>query len=626
VLQVTETDDEGEESRLFEERGPITRYFNLLFILTLASWVVGWIYNYPMKRVFKSLRRGRDPDKGQLARTRKRLLMSPSVNGLVVAGPPIILIFWSIFWVFLKEDVGGELAKSTFTEFFFLSLLATLLEFLFVYYWQKHRVQLHYLEHIFSPEELRRRMQPRRGGKIRHRLLTASIMTTFLPLLIVLAYLLRSLTRVRNLDLDNLSPEAWEILMGPWGNMIGKDDGGFSLDQVNWMVYVHAPDSFIMIIGICMGILVSLLYLMLFIRWTNRDLSYPLKDVLAQMQNTREGRTEQYALVRTNDELGELAEGYNEMTHKIHEHMEHIFAMNRDLEQKVKERTSEVVSQKEEIEAQKEEIEAQLDLATLQRDTISRQNEHIMDSIRYAEKIQAALLPPALPMKEMLQDHFILFKPRDIVSGDFHWSAYRDGKLLLAAADCTGHGVPGAFLSILGISSLNEIVNRTAGLPTAGQILEGLRDYVIHALHQKGDRDEARDGIEIALIILDLDKMTLQFAGANRPMYLVRGKEVLHYKGDRMPIGIYGNKDQAFSSLDLSLQEGDSIYLFSDGYLDQMGGPRRKTFRAFRFRELLLQIRDLNMEEQGRVLEQKYMEWRGELDQIDDILVIGIRP
>jgi serine phosphatase RsbU (regulator of sigma subunit) len=407
--------------------------------------------------------------------------------------------------------------------------------------------------------------------------------------------------------------------------MIGNDDGAFSLDKVDWMVYVHATDSFIMIIGICMGILVSLLYLMLFIRWTNRDLSYPLKELLAQMRNTRGGQTEQYALVRTNDELGELAEGYNDMTSKIHEHMEHIFAMNRDLERKVEERTSEVVSQKEEIEAQKEEIEAQLDLATLQRDTISRQNEHIMDSIRYAEKIQAALLPPSMHMKESLKDHFILFKPRDIVSGDFHWSTFRDGKLLLAAADCTGHGVPGAFLSILGISSLNEIVNRSVGLPSAGEILESLRDYVIHTLHQKGDKDEARDGIEIALIILDLQKHSLQFADANRPMYLVRDKKILQYKGDRMPIGIYGQKDLSFTSRDLSLQEGDSIYLFSDGYVDQMGGPRRKTFRAVRFRELLLQIQDLGMEEQGRVLEQKYLEWRGEVDQIDDILIIGRR-
>ncbi len=173
------------------------------------------------------------------------------------------------------------------------------------------------------------------------------------------------------------------------------------------------------------------------------------------------------------------------MTRKIHEHVEHISKMNRDLEQTVEERTQEVVMQKEEIEAQKEEIEAQLDMATQQRDTISFQNEQILDSIRYAERIQSAILPPDEALSESLSEHFILFKPRDIVSGDYYWTLQKNGKLLIAVADCTGHGVPGALLSVMGISSLNEIVSRNESL-SAARILEDLRSYVVRSLHQTG--------------------------------------------------------------------------------------------------------------------------------------------
>ena len=161
-----------------------------------------------------------------------------------------------------------------------------------------------------------------------------------------------------------------------------------------------------------------------------------------------------------------------------------------------------MIQQKEEIETQKEEIEAQLDLATLQRDTISKQKDQILDSIHYAERIQSAILPPTRLLEENLADHFILFKPRDIVSGDYYWARTKGQKLLLAAADCTGHGVPGGFLSMLGISSMNEIANRSKELNPA-KILEELREVVISSMHQTGSKGEAQDGIEIALCVID---------------------------------------------------------------------------------------------------------------------------
>ena len=229
--------------------------------------------------------------------------------------------------------------------------------------------------------------------------------------------------------------------------------------------------------------------------------------------------------------------------------------MNRDLEEKVKERTREVVEQKEEIETQKEEIEAQLDLATLQRDTISKQKDLILDSIHYAERIQSAILPPVQILKDYLSDHFILFKPRDIVSGDYYWTREKDEKLLIAVADCTGHGVPGGFLSMLGISSMNEIVNRSKDLDP-GKILEQLREVVIASMHQTGSRDEAQDGIEIALCIIDLKKASMEYAGANRPLYLVRDGEIQHIRPDRMPIGIYEQDTCSFHQAKHQAEEG----------------------------------------------------------------------
>ena len=536
-------------------------------------------------------------------------------------------------FILLKNDYQGDIEKDLFIRFLYVTLAASLLEFLFAYYWQKHRVHLKYIDHLYSEEELRVRVFRKKKGRIRNRYLIASVITTFLPLLIVVVYLVLSITSVKELGHESLSLEQREILIGPYGTVFDLGKESVDVERLDWLFYVNAGDSLLMIIGICNGILVSFIYLLLFTRWTNQDITRPVKELLTNMRNTRGGETEKYTIVRTNDEIGELAEGYNEMTTKIHEHVERISKMNRDLEKTVDERTQEVVMQKEEIEAQKEEIEAQLDMATLQRDTISRQKEQILDSIRYAERIQSAILPPAQYLAESLADHFILFKPRDIVSGDYYWTTFKDGKLLIAVADCTGHGVPGAFLSVLGISSMNEIVNRKGPIH-ANQILEHLRDFVIHTLHQTGTRGEDQDGIEIALCVIDPGKKTLEFAGANRPLYLVRGApgnrddpspEFIHIKGDRMPIGIYEQESAPFTNHKVSLKKNDTIYLFSDGYVDQLGGPRRKTFRSVHFREYLTRIQAHTMEEQKNLLLEKHESWRGEEEQIDDILVIGIR-
>jgi len=624
--------DPDNNVEVFEEKGPFSKYFRLLFLLLFLSYMAGLVYNIRFKRYFKLKRRKGAISEGLHAFCKRNLLATPVVNSVILTIPNVAIILYSLIFIIAQNRVEGVIEKDLFIQFFYLTLVATLLEFLFVFYWQKHRVHIKYIDHIYSGTELRLQVFRHKGGKIRNRLLIASGMTTFLPLLIVIVYLTLSLTAIKDLDMDSFSPEHKQILIGSWINILDPEK-----ESLEKLFYVNAVDSIIMLVGIGNGIMVSFIYLLLFIKWTNQDITGPLKELLRNIRNTRGGAVENYTIVRTNDEIGELAEGYNEMSKKIHDYVESISKMNRELEARVKERTNEVVMQKEEIEAQKEEIEAQLDMATLQRDTISRQNEQILDSIHYAERIQAAILPPLDYLAETLTDHFILFKPRDIVSGDYYWTTRLDEKLVIAVADCTGHGVPGAFVSMLGISYLNEIVNRSESIH-ANQILEQLRDIVIKSLHQTGSKGETQDGIEIAMCVIDTHKNVLEYSGANRPIYIIRngastgtnkesssGYTLMHINPDKMPIGIYEQETKPFTNNEIQLKKDDSIYLFSDGYVDQIGGPARKTFRSKYFKELLLDIQDKPMEAQKSVLIEKLEAWQGSVEQIDDILVVGMK-
>ena len=191
-------------------------------------------------------------------------------------------------------------------------------------------------------------------------------------------------------------------------------------------------------------------------------------------------------------------------------------------------------------------------------------------------------------------------------------------------ADCTGHGVPGAFMSILGITFLNEIVHRSV-VCTTNELLDRLSSNVIRTLHQSQNNSHTRDGMEVALCRFDLKNKRLQFAGAFRPMFMIRENLLHHITGDNMPIGIYDDEERKFTSNDITLKKDDIIYLFTDGYVDQIGGADRKTFKTNRFKELLLDIFRLPMTEQKQVLERKIEEWKREFEQIDDILVLGIK-
>ncbi len=253
-----------------------------------------------------------------------------------------------------------------------------------------------------------------------------------------------------------------------------------------------------------------------------------------------------------------------------------------------------------------------------------QQQLNITDSIHYASRIQKALMLPSEELELILPKHFILNKPKDIVSGDYYWVSHKEDKLIIAVADCTGHGVPGAFMSIMGINFLNEIVNKAKTIK-ANEILNELRDKLIKSLGQTGQRDEAKDGMEMALCVVDPANYRLQFSGAFRPMFLLRQDELIVIKGDQMPIGIYNENEVPFTNKEVPFRENDMIYLFTDGYVDQIGGLKRKTFKSIRFKALLKEIHSLALDEQKSILREEHEIWRSGMEHIDDILILGIR-
>jgi serine phosphatase RsbU (regulator of sigma subunit)/Tfp pilus assembly protein PilF len=258
----------------------------------------------------------------------------------------------------------------------------------------------------------------------------------------------------------------------------------------------------------------------------------------------------------------------------------------------------------------------------------SRQKDEIISSILYAKRIQSAILPPEAYVTELLNENFILYKPKEIVSGDFYWIKQVKHYLVLVAADCTGHGVPGALLSMLGISHLNEIV-LTREIIQANKILNELRKQIKHSLRQSGKKEESRDGLDLALCVIDSKTNILQYSGANNPLYVIsnnNGEPVLkEIKADTMPVGVHFLNDKSFTNHEVKLDIGDTFYISSDGFVDQIGGINNQRFRGEKFRKLLLEIYDQPMYEQKEILELALKNWMGDNPQTDDILVIGAR-
>lgn len=246
----------------------------------------------------------------------------------------------------------------------------------------------------------------------------------------------------------------------------------------------------------------------------------------------------------------------------------------------------------------------------------------IADSIRYASYIQAALLPDKNEFFRILPDSFILNMPRDVVSGDFYWISKIQDRIVVLAADCTGHGVPGAFMSIMGISFLNQIVSYC--VPSSNKILNQLREFVMKALHQSGEEDEQKDGMDMALCVIDKEKRVVEYSGANNHLIYFKGNELRVIRSDRMPIGVSAMEEESFRKNLIPFEDIDSFYIFSDGYADQFGGEHDKKLKFKGFKDILKQANKLEISKRKSKLESKIKQWQGDHSQIDDILVIGV--
>ncbi len=328
---------------------------------------------------------------------------------------------------------------------------------------------------------------------------------------------------------------------------------------------------------------------------------------------------------------------------------------------KVEERTYEIEEQKSEIQIQKQKIQDQNDLLTIQKALLSEKNQSMTDSIRYAENIQLVLLPPMKMYLENFDDSFVFYQPKDIVSGDFYWievvcpelkrikpklkllvDDFNSGAfenelfdtmdqssktILFAVADCTGHGVPGAFMSIMGINHLNKIV-REYNIYDPSDILQKLDEEIRISMRQDDTHVlTLSDGMDIGCCALDLDKMTLKYAGANTKLILIRENHIHEFKSGNKPIGMYPEsfmRYESYNRVDIKLLKGDKIYLFSDGFQDQFGGERNKKFKTKNLKQLLLSINQFEMAQQYEIIKESFLQWKGENFQVDDITIIGI--
>lgn len=254
---------------------------------------------------------------------------------------------------------------------------------------------------------------------------------------------------------------------------------------------------------------------------------------------------------------------------------------------------------------------------------LQHKNREILDSISYAKRIQAAILPPEKLVKEFLMSSFILYQPKDIVAGDFYWMEATQDTIIFAAADCTGHGVPGALVSVMCYNALNRSV-REYGIRQPGEILDKTRDIIIEEFAKS--EDDVNDGMDISLCAFNTETLELLWSGANNPLWIIRNgsNEVTEIKANKQPIGRYSNYE-SFQTHTFQMQPGDQIYLFTDGFYDQFGGMNSKKFKARNMKDLLLSIRDHQMDEQKRLLLQAFEAWKGDLEQVDDVCVLGIR-
>jgi len=258
-----------------------------------------------------------------------------------------------------------------------------------------------------------------------------------------------------------------------------------------------------------------------------------------------------------------------------------------------------------------------------QKEKVTKQNQEITQSIRYARRIQEAILPSEKMFQENFSEYFVFFKPKNIVSGDFYFLRKINDYIVFAAIDCTGHGVPGAFMSMLGMAFMNDIV-RQKEVTKASQILDLLRENVKQSLNQTGKKGEQKDGMDMAVCVVNTKTNNLQFAGAHNPLVIIRDNKLTEFKGDKMPVGIH-RKETEFTNHEYTLQKNDKLYVFSDGFVDQLCEKDKSKYKSKRLKEFLLKSSNVSLSEQKELLEKEFYSWKGNFKQIDDVVIIGVK-
>ncbi len=365
---------------------------------------------------------------------------------------------------------------------------------------------------------------------------------------------------------------------------------------------------------------------------TSQSIVRPVNALRSKLNNLAKGVYSVHSTRVGNDEIGDMAQAVERLITNFERTKEFSlnvgagnFSMQYEPLSEHDELGQALLRMRDDLASYRHEMESKVALQTSEiRDQKERVTELYSDlqaSIDYAQRLQETILPGTEAIREVFPDHFIFFRPKATVSGDFYWFANKGKKRMVAAADCTGHGVPGAFMSLVGHNALNQ-ATKVYNKPS--QVLNAVNRLSAQALRAH-ENHLVKDGMDIALVSIDTDSMELEFSGAQNPAYIMRSGELIELEGDAFSIGSYVNGEREFTHKNFTLQSGDSIYVFSDGYADQFGGPQGKKFMRKQFRQMLVEIASLDMAKQREEITRRFDQWKGEGEQLDDVLVIGVR-
>lgn len=442
---------------------------------------------------------------------------------------------------------------------------------------------------------------------------------------------------------DGLIYQKARDVLNSLNELIDEQRSNITADSVTMIQSFNTLEGYLRNMGVALflfGILIAIL--------TVRSITKPVKSLKLILLDLGKGKFPEKAVVDTGDEVGEMSialdahinalkrtsdfanqvgkgnfeTNYNPLSEE--DVLGNSLLVMRDglkrneqqLEKEVEDRTHEIVKQKNKIEKQNEQRKELL--------------ENITASIRYAKRLQENILPTDAQVSDLLRESFIYYRPKDIVSGDFYFVKALNDKIVFAAVDCTGHGVPGAFMSLVGHNSLNHALASNPDLDP-GRVLNDLSRFASEAMNQKGHESSVRDGMDMALCVYDPKNSVLEYAGAQNPLYLIRNGKLIIYRADKMAIADTERSSGFFTSHSVSLEEDDMIYIFSDGYVDQFGGTQGKKFYYEPFRNLLIEISGLSAEDQLDKIESRMESWRmssgkrERYEQVDDMLIIGVR-